>query len=69
MATPAGATTSFIASPFTTIANYTPIGAAATATGATPPNDGFFDVSATYLGATGSGSLPWWTGWSTPTGR
>jgi hypothetical protein len=42
---------------------------AATFVGATPPNDGFFDITATYAGAvapanaTGS-NIPWYSGWT-----
>lgn len=45
-------------------------GSLATTGGATPPNDGFFDPAATYVGAvapalaTGSGAeVPWYAGW------
>lgn len=70
MQAPSGAATAFLVAPFATIPNFSPIGVAASTTGATPPNDGFFDNTATYLGATNpSGGLPWWTGWTTPTGR
>jgi len=45
--------------------------AAATTVGATPPNDGFFDNTATYLGgvapaSAGGGNIPWYSGWTTP---
>jgi hypothetical protein len=34
------------------------------ASGATPPNDGFFDTAATYIGAVTPGSTtPWYQGW------
>lgn len=43
----------------------------ASATCATPPSDGFFDVTATYCGAapaqnTASVNLPWFSGWTKP---
>jgi len=43
--------------------------AAATTVGDTPPNDGFFDVSATYLGGVApagarGGNIPWYAGWT-----
>jgi hypothetical protein len=43
--------------------------AAATFVGATPPNDGFFDVTATYPGAVApenafSSNIPWYSGWT-----
>ncbi len=44
-------------------ADYSPIGAGV-ATGATPPG-GFFDASATYIGAVGGG-VPWYAGWTLP---
>ena len=42
--------------------------ASAVVTGATPPNDGFFDVSATYVGAvapatSNKNNAPWYAGW------
>jgi len=45
--------------------------AAATTVGATPPNDGFFDPTATYLGgvapaSAGGGNIPRYSGWTTP---
>ncbi len=38
---------------------------------ATPPSDGFFDVTATYCGAmpyqtSGGGGIPWYSGWTKP---
>lgn len=31
---------------------------------ATPPDDGFFDTSATYVGAVAAGGEPWYLGWT-----
>jgi hypothetical protein len=41
---------------------------AGTLAGMTPPNDGFFDVSATFVGAvqpatSAGGNIPWYSGW------
>jgi len=74
--TPAGSATTFLVAPFNTFPSGTSDyrakagTAAATTVGATPPNDGFFDPSATYLGAvppaSASGSnIPWYSGWTT----
>lgn len=38
------------------------VDAAARTGAATPPNDGFFDTSATYVG--GAADTPWWAGWT-----
>lgn len=46
--------------------DFSPKGVAATAIGATPPNDGFFDATATFLGAVRPGSVPWYSGWTLP---
>src|SRR5262249_32276259 len=52
-----------------TLADLRPRGAGISAifSAATPPSDGFFDVSATYLGAFApesiTGSIPWDAGW------
>lgn len=36
-----------------------------TKVGGTPPNDGFFDVTATFLGAVSANDpTPWWQGWT-----
>jgi hypothetical protein len=33
--------------------------------GATPPSDGFFDTTATYIGAVAPGDAdPWYAGWT-----
>lgn len=40
-------------------------GAALTTPAATPPDDGFFDTSATYLGAVAPTGTPWYQGWTT----
>jgi hypothetical protein len=40
-------------------------GGAASKGVATPPDDGFFDVTATYIGAVEPGAAaPWWDGWA-----
>ncbi len=40
-------------------------GAAALSGAATPPDDGFFDTTATFIGAVGAGDGPWYAGWTT----
>ena len=75
--TPAGDASTFLVAPFNSYSSGTldfrPKSgtAAATTVGATPPSDGFFDPSATYLGAVpaasaSGGNIPWYSGWTTP---
>lgn len=75
--TPAGDASTFLVAPFNnpfsgTLDFRAKSGtAAATTVGATPPNDGFFDPTATYLGgvasaSAGGGNIPWYSGWTTP---
>jgi hypothetical protein len=40
-------------------------GSAATTGGATPPAGGFFDTTATYVGAVAPTGTPWYAGWRT----
>jgi hypothetical protein len=51
--------------------DFRPVSATVVAGGLTPPNDGFFDVTATYKGAVapdgfGLSSIPWYSGWTRP---
>jgi hypothetical protein len=73
--TPAGDATTLLVAPFNAPNSGTfdfrakPGTAAASTVGATPPNDGFFDPSATYLGGvapstSGGGNIPWYAGWT-----
>ena len=41
-----------------------PMGSPAASEGATPPSDGFFDTSATYVGAFEPGAASWLDGWT-----
>lgn len=69
----AGSVTTHLIDPYGFVPDYRirPGSALATTVGATPPNDGFFDVTATYIGAAGvvgsSAVVPWWSGWTFPT--
>jgi len=49
-----------------TAPNFMPVagGPALTTPASTPPNDGFFDTSATYLGAVAPTGTPWYAGWT-----
>jgi hypothetical protein len=77
ISTPAGDAASFLVAPFNnpfsgTLDFRAKSGtAAATTVGATPPSDGFFDPTATYLGgvapsSASGGNIPWYAGWTTP---
>jgi hypothetical protein len=77
ISTPAGDASSFLVAPFNnpfsgTLDFRAKSGtAAATTVGATPPSDGFFDPTATYLGgvapsSASGGNIPWYAGWTTP---
>lgn len=68
-----GSATTHLVDPFGTVPDFRvkPSSSINGAVCATPPSDGFFDVTATYCGAmpyqtSGGGGIPWYAGWTNP---